>query len=323
MKYQWVVCAMMLLPAAVFAQDAGMRSQASPAPGVLLTSEPLTLVGQSLTKCEEQVQRLQREALVRPLPRSPGFPELPEVEFENSLISFRVCRVKKGLTPEQEEARKNSWKCCDPEFYDVEVVKMDAYMRLCREPPVINELGFREVRFTIETWELFGHSNLYNGDLVFSASEGVVQPKSLAFSMNTAVPAKCQGANASKPPCSNEEWKRNRAEVGKNDYPAMIIYNAIYDVWLNDKKIVSQEPGIAMARGVLQIPPTGITVAFQKPIETPEVKICPGTCNGMVTIPRHIYDSGVETSRRLKVGKLRLDKGFVPAAVKRQAAPPP
>jgi hypothetical protein len=43
----------------------------------------------------------------------------------------------------------------------------------------------------------------------------------------------------------------------------------------------------------------------------------------MVTIPRHIYDSGVETSRRLKVGKLRLDKGFVPAAVKRQAAPPP
>src|SRR5919108_396122 len=108
-----------------------------------------------VTPCERRVMALQERFKEAPPPRSFGFPATPEIEYENSLITFRICRVKKNLTPEQEERRKNSWKCCDPEFYDVELVKLDAYMRLCREEPIINELGFRELRFTIEKWELF------------------------------------------------------------------------------------------------------------------------------------------------------------------------
>lgn len=269
------------------------------------------------TKCQERTEALQREMSAAPPPKSLGFPAVPEMEFENSLITFRVCKVKKGLTPEQERRRRRSRKCCDPEFYDVELVKLDAYMRLCREEPVLNELGFRELRFTIEKWELFGHSKLYDADIVFSATPGIVQPKSLAFSAQSAVPKECLGAKADTPRC--RQLLDNVTDLSKKDFPALIVYNAIYDVYVNDKKIVSQEPGVAMARGAMQIPPTGITVAFQKPLDIPGViKICPGTCSGMKTIPEQEFHVGLGMAQQIKAGKLRLDAGFVPQSVKRQ-----
>jgi hypothetical protein len=266
--------------------------------------------------CQQKVEQIQAEMRTAAPPRSFGFPHVPEMEFENSLITFRVCKVKKNLTREQEARRRRSKKCCDPEFYDVELVKLDAYMRLCREEPVVNELGFREMRFTIEKWELFGRSNLYDADIVFSATPGVVQPKSLAFAPKMAVPRKCLGAGAFTPEC--RRLLDNVTELSRSDFPALIVYNAIYDVYVNDKKIVSQEPGVAMARGAMQIPPTGITVAFQKPIDIPGViKICPGTCAGMVTIPESTFNAGLDTARRIKAGQMRLDRGFVPQAAQR------
>ena len=286
---------------------------ASPAPA----EAPAGREGKSA--CQQRVEQIQAEmraAGAAAVPKSLGFPHVPEMEFENSLISFRVCKVKKNLTPEQEARRKRSKKCCDPEFYDVELVKLDAYMRLCREEPVINELGFREMRFTIEKWELFGRSNLYDADIVFSATPGVVQPKSLAFAPKMAVPRECLGAGAFTPRC--RRLLDNVTELSKSDFPALIVYNAIYDVYVNDKKIVSQEPGVAMARGAMQIPPTGITVAFQKPLDIPGViKICPGTCSGMVTIPESTFNAGLDTARRIKAGQMRLDRGFVPQAAQR------
>lgn len=283
------------------------------------------------TPCQQRIEELQRYwEKYGPPPRSFGFPAIPEIEYENSLITFRICRVKKNLTPEQEERRKKSWKCCDPEFYDVQLVRLDAYMRLCREAPVLNELGFRELRFTIERWELFGHARLFDGDIVFSATPGVVQPKSLAFATKPAVPARCQdraGGISGSDDCSRYTDPKFQEQASKSDYPAMIVYNAVYDVWLNGRKLVSAEPGIAMARGVKQIPPTAITVAFQKPVETtlPDgtiIKICPGTCSGMVTIPEHLFWRGIETAEAIKSGKLKLQGDWQPEAVKRKAAKP-
>lgn len=266
--------------------------------------------------CQQQIERVQAMMQSEPPAKSFGFPAVPEMEFENSLITFRVCKVKKNLTPQQEARRKRSKKCCDPEFYDVELVKLDAYMRLCREEPVVNELGFREMRFTIEKWELFGRSNLYDADIVFSATPGVVQPKSLAFAPKMAVPRECMGAGAFTPKC--RKLLDNVTELSRSDFPALIVYNAIYDVYVNEKKIVSQEPGVAMARGAMQIPPTGITVAFQKPIDIPGViKICPGTCSGMVTIPEHTFNAGLDMARQIKAGQMRLDRNFVPQASQR------
>lgn len=275
-----------------------------------------------VTPCERRVRELQRRYALSPPPPSFGFPAQPDIEYENSLITFRVCRVKKNLTPEQEKARLRSWKCCDPEFYDVELVKLDAYMRLCREEPVINELGFRELRFTIEKWELFGRAELFGADLIFSATPGVVQPKSLVFSTRSVIPAKCQslagGLSASRD-CEGYKGPKTTERASRLDYPALIIYNAIYDVFLNNKKIVSAEPGIAMARGVMEIPPTGVTVAFQKPVETtmPDgtiIKICPGTCSGMRTIPIHEFTAGLATAAAVKRGE-RLPAAWQPKAI--------
>ena len=295
--------------------EASPSASASPAPAEApIGKEPKSA-------CQQTVEKVQAQMRSEPPPRSFGFPHTPEMEFENSLITFRVCKVKKNLTPEQERRRLRSKKCCDPEFYDVELVKLDAYMRLCREEPVINELGFREMRFTIEKWELFGRSNLYDADIVFSATPGVVQPKSLAFAPKMAVPRECLGAGAFTPKC--RRLLDNVTELSRSDFPALIVYNAIYDVYVNDKKIVSQEPGVAMARGAMQIPPTGITVAFQKPIDVPGViKICPGTCSGMVTIPESTFNAGLDTARKIKAGQMRLDKGFVPQASQRQPTIP-
>lgn len=284
-------------------------------------------IGLEVTPCEERVRAAQRKFERTPPPTSHGFPARPDLEFENSLITFRICRVKKGLTPEQEKQRLESWKCCDPEFYDVELVKLDAYMRLCREEPIINELGFRELRFTIEKWELFGRTTIFPGDLVFSATPDIVQPKSLAFSTRTVVPAECQdraGGLSGNPNCEGWKGPKTNERASRMDYPALIIYNAIYDVWIGNQKIVSQEPGIAMARGVTEIPPTGITVAFQKPVERTLtdgtiIKICPGTCSGMRTISVTEFQNGLRAARSVKEGRA-LPPGWRPKAV---TTPPP
>jgi hypothetical protein len=318
------VCVLLVAPMAL-AQTAPSQ-QPNPPTG---TVTPLDANLLEVTPCERRVVEAQARMRRLGKPRSAGFPAEPEIEYENSLITFRICRVKKGLTAEQEEQRKRSWKCCDPEFYDViELVKLDAYMRLCREEPIINELGFRELRFTIEKWELFGRSKELGKDILFSATPGVTQPKSLVFSTRSGIPARCQGVPgglSGNRDC--EDWKgpKTNERVSEFDYPALIIYNAIYDVWLNNTKVVSEEPGIAMARGVTEIPPTGITVAFQKPVETTQpdgtiIKICPGTCSGMRTIPRNEFVAGVNAAARLKRGE-RLPATFQPRAITTPAPP--
>lgn len=304
-------------------------AQTSPAQAALPTPDEAAAQAVDVTPCERRVRALQQRFRATPPPRSFGFPAMPDLEYENSLITFRVCRVKKGLTPEQEKQRQESWKCCDPEFYDVELVKLDAYMRLCREEPIINELGFRELRFTIEKWELFGRAEIFGADLLFSATPGVVQPKSLVFSTRSGIPANCQGRAgglSGNRDCEGYKGPKTNERVSRMDYPALVIYNAIYDVWLNNKKIVSAEPGIAMARGVMEIPPTGITVAFQKPVETtlPDgtiIKICPGTCSGMRTIPLHEFQAGIRTAAALKRGE-RLQTNWKPAAITRPVPKP-
>lgn len=300
-----------------------------PAPQMLAQAPPEDDKLLEVTPCERRVKELQSRFEKFPPARSFGFPARPEIEYENSLITFRICEVKKGLTKEQEEARQRSWKCCDPEFYNVQLVKLDAYMRLCREEPIINELGFREMRFTIEKWELFGRAQLFGGDLVFSVTPDVVQPKSLVFSTRSGIPAKCQsrtGGLSGNSDCEDYKGPKTSERVSRQDYPALIIYNAIYDVWLNGLKIVSAEPGIAMARGVTEIPPTGITVAFQKPVETTKpdgtiIKICPGTCSGMRTIPVHEFQAGLATAAALKRNE-RLPEGWQPRAVTTPAPRP-
>jgi hypothetical protein len=144
-----------------------------------------------------------------------GFPDYEEVEFEHSIITIPII-----LHGETEPA---------------EVLKFDAYMRLDRERPVRNGLGYRQFEFIIDAWELHGYSKVLDAYITFKLSD-TVKPKSLGVAL-----------------------QKNR------DYPAMIVYNAIYDIYLDDVKVGENLAGVAFATGVMEIPPRNITVAFHKP----------------------------------------------------------
>ena len=148
--------------------------------------------------------------------KKPQFPRYPELEYERSVIRIPI---KFGG-----EAKAR------------EILELTAFMKLEREAPVRNTIGYRQFEFTIREWELFGYSEALGAHVSFAASQDVVQPKSLCVALQK-----------------------------NSDYPSLIVYNAIYDVFLDGRKILSKEPGVAMARGVMEIPPRNITVAFQKP----------------------------------------------------------
>lgn len=207
------------------------------------------------------------------------FPPHAEVEFERSVIRIPV-RLSGDTKPR-------------------EIVELTAFMRLERDKPVRNTIGYRQFEFTIKDWELFGYSEVLGGHISFAASKDVVQPKSLAVALQK-----------------------------DSDYPALIVYNAIYDIYLDGRKIISQRPGVAMARGVMEIPPRNITVAFQKPfavrtrdaigqstgklvdsnrIVAESEEDCPGctifdpgTCEDMSTITREEFNAGLQEARAIR-----------------------
>ena len=123
-----------------------------------------------------------------------------------------------------------------------EVLKLDAFMRLVRHRPVRNGLGYRQFEFFIDAWELYGYSRVLNANITFKLAD-TVKPKSLGVSLQKTT-----------------------------DYPAMIVYDAIYDIYINDVKLVDKQPGVAFATGVMEIPPRNITVAFHKPFSYPEAR---------------------------------------------------
>ncbi|MFP5284320.1 MAG: hypothetical protein ACLGI9_01130 [Thermoanaerobaculia bacterium] len=196
------------------------------------------------------------------------FPNYGEVEYEHSIITIPL--ILEGETQ------------------PAEVLKLDAFMRLNRGVPVRNGLGYRQIEFSIDAWELYGYSKVLDGYITFKVADAV-KPKSLVVSL-----------------------QKDR------DYPAMIVYNAIYDVYLNDVKIIDKQAGVAFATGVMEIPPRNITVAFHKPFSlsaarkadtrldaklgdvVPSVEFDAGTCEDMSQITREQFNSGLREAARYR-----------------------
>jgi hypothetical protein len=190
-----------------------------------------------------------------------AFPPQGEIEYEHSIITIPLI-----LEGETEPA---------------EVLKLDAFMKLVRGKPVRNGLGYRQVEFYIDAWELYGYSKVLDAYFTFKVSD-VVRPKSLVVSLQK-----------------------------ERDYPALIVYNAIYDVYLNDVKIIDKQAGVAFATGVMEIPPRNITVAFHKPFSLSEARrkdakldakladvdssfeLDAGTCEDMTQITREQFMAGL------------------------------
>lgn len=152
---------------------------------------------------------------------------------------------------------------------EVDVMAFDAYMRLIREAPIRNAIGLRQFEFYIDAWELTNtHSEGLNSDVTFTLSD-TVQPKSLCI-----------------------------ARERDSDYPAMIVYNAIYDIYLGKELVAEKQPGTAVATPVWEIPPRNVTVAFEKPFESDLFDFCPGSCEGMRGISREEFEVGAAEARR-------------------------
>lgn len=168
-----------------------------------------------------------------PRERQKHFPEEAEVEFERSVI--RIPFYLKGKT--RGEAGR-----------EVDIMAFDAYMRLLREKPIRNGIGFRQFEFYIDAWELTNtYSKGLNANITFTLSD-CPQPKSICI-----------------------------ARQRESDYPAMIVYNAIYDVYIGKERIIEKQPGSAFATPVWEIPPRNVTVAFEKPFESDLFHFSAGT----------------------------------------------
>jgi hypothetical protein len=154
---------------------------------------------------------------------------------------------------------------------NVDVMNFDAYMRIIREAPVRSGLGVRQFEFYIDAWELTNTlSTGLNADVTFTLSD-TVQPKSICVALQR-----------------------------DSDYPAMMIYNAIYDVYLGSERIIEKQPGTAFASPVWTTPPRNVTVAFEKPFSSDLFDFSAGTCEGMRSITRGDFETAVAEARRLR-----------------------
>lgn len=191
----------------------------------------------------------ERPALKPSASRQTAFPGNAEIEFERSVI--RIPFHLKGKGEKRWPGRR------------IDIMVFDAYMRLIREAPIRNGLGFRQFEFYIDAWELTNtHSEGLNADITFRLSD-TVQPKSLCI-----------------------------AQQRDSDYPAMIVYNAIYDVYIGKERIVTNQAGTAVAMPVWEIPPRNVTVAFEKPFDSDLFAFRPGCCEGMRSITREEFLRG-------------------------------
>ncbi|MCY1021115.1 hypothetical protein [Pyxidicoccus sp. MSG2] len=218
-----------------------------------------------------------------------GFPEYAEVEFEHSIITIPI--ILKGET------------------VPAEVLKVDAFMRLNREKPARNGLGYRQFEFIIDAWELYGYSKVLDAYITIKLSE-TIKPKSLGVSLQK-----------------------------DKDYPAMIVYNAIYDIYVNEVRVGQGRAGVAFATGVMEIPPRNITVAFHKPYSfsrtggsVPDGSICvtepcpcsgnfcfgDGTCEDMEQIPEATFNEGVAKAASYRVAAALQPKTPPPAPTKKK-----
>lgn len=182
------------------------------------------------------------------------FPAEGGVEYERSMIRIPF-RLRAAA------ARRNK----------LDIMAFIAFMRLVREAPTTNALGYRQFEFFIDSWELTNtRSQGLDADVTFALSD-TVQPKSICI-----------------------------AQQRGRDFPALIVYSAIYDVYLGPERIVTAQPGVAYAAPVWSIPPRNVTVAFEKPLQHELFDFSAGTCEGMTTISQEEFERGRAQARRVR-----------------------
>jgi hypothetical protein len=151
----------------------------------------------------------------------------------------------------------------------VEDMKMDAFLKLKRGPAFTNAGGYRQFEFEILVWEVHGHSTTIGGDVTFTLSK-VPQPRSVCISTTK-----------------------------ESDFPAVIVYNAFYDVYLGRERILENQTGLGVGMDVTEIPPR-THVHFQKAISFGPVATEAGACVAMQSMDEAAFEAEVARIRAIR-----------------------
>ncbi len=151
----------------------------------------------------------------------------------------------------------------------VEDLTMDAFLKLQRGPAITNAGGYRQFEFEILVWEVHGHSEAIGGDVTFTLSK-VPQPRSVCI-----------------------------ATTKEADYPALIVYNAFYDVYLGKDLILDNQTGLGVGMDVMEIPPR-THVHFQKAVSFGPVATEAGGCVAMRSMDEAAFEAEVARIKAIR-----------------------
>lgn len=155
----------------------------------------------------------------------------------------------------------------------VDRIALQAHMRILREAPIRNGIGLRQFEFYIDAWEVASTSQDRDTDIVFTLSD-VTQPKSICVSLQR-----------------------------ESDFPAMIVYNAIYDVYAGKEKVAERRGGIGVGMPVYSVPPRNVAIAFDKPFESDLFNFAGGLCENMESISADEFERGAAQALRIRQGE--------------------
>jgi len=151
-----------------------------------------------------------------------------------------------------------------------EILKMTAVLRLDRGAPVTNAGGHRQFEFAIEQWEVAGFSETF-GEFVTITLSDTPQPRSLAI-----------------------------AQQAGNDYPAIIVYNAIFDVYVGKRRVAEKVTGLGVGVDAYEVPPR-VNIQFQKAFPLGGgIEASAGACAEETALNEGDFQAKVDEFRQLR-----------------------
>jgi len=121
-----------------------------------------------------------------------------------------------------------------------EEVMLTSIMELRRGNPYKHTSGVRSIDVQIKEWRARGYSKLMGKTIEYRLSKAATQPASSVM-----------------------------AASAERDFPAQMTFNAVFDVYIDEKPALQGLAGTATSSGLMSIPPRGNdTFTVDKPFET-------------------------------------------------------
>jgi hypothetical protein len=153
-----------------------------------------------------------------------------------------------------------------------ERLELLSYIKVRMGVPYTNREGLRQFDFWIEEWEVFGPSKTLGGYFIITVSKGVEQPRSFCV--------------------ANKEG---------SDFPADVVFNTIYDVYLDDKPVLFKHRGRGVSKRATRIPPETPTI-IEHDFEIEARPFTRGECASTEIISAGEFEEAVAKARALRGG---------------------